>query len=310
VPDPGAGVARVAAEPALAGTQVDRTVALSAGPCTDWRSALKASFEAGQTRFAGSYAATCGELAWPVADPQPATYEHRLVQALWQEMGGVLRGAVRDGPAPLETRPSFELRSPALAEVVRDINKYSNNVMAQQLFLTLALHAPATPRAAIATASAASAGDGAASAAAARAAATPDAARETLLRWVEERSGEIAGEVVLDNGSGLSRTTRISALRLARLLQWAWDSPIMSELMSSLPVSGLDGTMRRSRATAGRAHLKTGSLRDVAGVAGYVLSNSGRRYVLVAIVNHPNANAARPALDAIVQWALRDAPAR
>jgi D-alanyl-D-alanine carboxypeptidase/D-alanyl-D-alanine-endopeptidase (penicillin-binding protein 4) len=80
----------------------------------------------------------------------------------------------------------------------------------------------------------------------------------------------------------------------------------MPELMASLPVTGMDGTLRRSRAPAGRAHLKTGSLRDVAGIAGYVLGDSGRRYVLVAIVNHPNANAARPALDALVQWTLRD----
>jgi D-alanyl-D-alanine carboxypeptidase/D-alanyl-D-alanine-endopeptidase (penicillin-binding protein 4) len=84
----------------------------------------------------------------------------------------------------------------------------------------------------------------------------------------------------------------------------------MSELMSSLPISGLDGTLRRSRTTPGRAHLKTGSLRDVAGVAGYALSNSGKRYVVVALINHPQAGAARPALDAVVQWVLRDAPSR
>jgi D-alanyl-D-alanine carboxypeptidase/D-alanyl-D-alanine-endopeptidase (penicillin-binding protein 4) len=83
----------------------------------------------------------------------------------------------------------------------------------------------------------------------------------------------------------------------------------MPEYISSLPVSGLDGTLRRSPGMAaakvvGRAHLKTGSLRDVAAVAGYVLAPSGRRFVLVAIVNHPNANAARPALDALVEWAL------
>ena len=65
--------------------------------------------------------------------------------------------------------------------------------------------------------------------------------------------------------------------------------------------------MRRSRSASGRAHLKTGSLRDVASVAGYVLGDSGRRYVVVAIVNHPNANAARPALDALVQWVAADA---
>jgi serine-type D-Ala-D-Ala carboxypeptidase/endopeptidase (penicillin-binding protein 4) len=94
---------------------------------------------------------------------------------------------------------------------------------------------------------------------------------------------------------------------LVRLLQVAWASQMMPELVSSLPISGQDGTLRRSRATPGRAHLKTGSLRDVAGVAGYVLSNSGRRYVLVAVVNHANANAARPAIDALVQWAIDDA---
>jgi len=83
----------------------------------------------------------------------------------------------------------------------------------------------------------------------------------------------------------------------------------MPELMSSLPVSGLEGTMRHAKGAPGRAHLKSGSLRDVAGIAGYVLSAGGRRFVVVAIVNHPNANAARPALDALVQWVGSDARA-
>ena len=219
-----------------------------------------------------------------MADPLPATYEARLLEALWREMGGVLYGSVREGPAPSGQKPSFEMPSLALTEVVRDINKFSNNVMAQQLFLTLAAQAqPGEP-------------------------ATVAGARETLRRWLVARTGELGDEVVIDNGSGLSRETRISALRLARLLLQSYDSPVMSELMSSLPISGLDGTMRRSRATAGRAHLKTGTLRDVVAVAGYVLTNSGRRLVLVAIINHPNAVAARPALDALVQWSLRDTP--
>ena len=125
-----------------------------------------------------------------------------------------------------------------------------------------------------------------------------------------ERLGEPSAELVVNNGSGLSREGRVSARLLARLLLLAHDSPWAAELASSLPINGVDGTLRRSRATPGRAHLKTGSLRDVAGVAGYVLSDSGRRYVLVAIVNHAQANAARPAIDALVQWAMRDAPAR
>jgi D-alanyl-D-alanine carboxypeptidase/D-alanyl-D-alanine-endopeptidase (penicillin-binding protein 4) len=286
VPDPARGVAVVVTEPALAGTVVDRSVPLASGPCEDWASRLKASFEPGRTRFAGVFPTACGEQSWSIAEPAPATFNLRLVETLWREMGGRLGGRVRDGSAPPGLVPSFVVTSPPLVEVVREINKFSNNVMAEQLFLTLPLQrAPNVP-------------------------ASGESAREHLRRWLVERTGDLPADTVIDNGSGLSRDTRLSAAMLARVLVLAYDSAVMSELMSSLPVSGVDGTMRRSRAGAGRAHLKTGSLRDVAGRAGYVLSDSGRRYVVVAIINHPNANAARPALDALVQWAINDAPAR
>ncbi len=284
VPDPAAGVARVLVEPALAGVAVDRTVPLVTGPCGDWRNALKPEFGAERVRFAGTYGAACGELSWLVADPQPATYNGRLLRALWAEMGGQLGGTVREGPAPVGVPPSFELRSPPLGEVVRDINKFSNNVMAQQLFYTLDLQRhPGQP-------------------------ATAAGARETLRLWLTEKLGELPPDLVLDNGSGLSRDTRLTAQLLARLLTRAYDSPVMPELLASLPVLGLDGTLRRARATPGRAHLKTGSLRDVSALAGYVLADSGRRYVLVAVVQHANAQGARPALDALVQWVMQDAP--
>jgi D-alanyl-D-alanine carboxypeptidase/D-alanyl-D-alanine-endopeptidase (penicillin-binding protein 4) len=283
-PDPAAGVARVASEPPLAGLAVDRSVPLSNGPCDDWAARLKASFTPARTRFAGSYALACGEQSWPLADASPETFNRRLVEGLWREMGGKLTGSVREGPAPVDARPTFEQRSPPLIEVVREINKFSNNVMAQQLFLTLALQRnPGQP-------------------------ATPEAAREGLRRWVVERLGEVPGEgaLVIPNGSGLARETRISAQLLARVLQYAWASPWMSELMSSLPIAGVDGTLRRARAGTGRAHLKTGSLRDASSRAGWVSAGDGRRYVLVATINHPNAGiaATRPVFDALLEWVL------
>jgi D-alanyl-D-alanine carboxypeptidase/D-alanyl-D-alanine-endopeptidase (penicillin-binding protein 4) len=76
----------------------------------------------------------------------------------------------------------------------------------------------------------------------------------------------------------------------------------MPELMASLPVTGVDGTMKRSKSSA-PAHLKTGSLRDAMGIAGYVDAANGQRYVLVAMVNHANANQARPVMDALIDWA-------
>lgn len=277
-PDAAHGVARVSAEPPLLGLQIDAQLPLAAGPCDDWRAALKATpADPERMRFAGAYPQSCGERTWPVAHPDAAGFNARLLQAMWRELGGRLSGAVRDGTAPA-TSPSFEISSPPLAEVVRDINKFSNNVMAQQLYLTLGLVQ--------------------------RGSGSPDAARAVLQDWLALQLGERAEGIVVDNGSGLSRDARMSADQLALLLMGGWHGPAMPELVSSLPLAGIDGTARRARAGTGRAHLKTGSLRDVAGIAGVVLGHNGRRWVVVALVNHANAPQARPAFDALLQWVL------
>ena len=232
----------------------------------------------------------------------------RLIAEVWHEVGGQLAGSVRNGPAPVAAQPLFEATSPPLAAVVRDINKFSNNVMAQQLFLSLGL-IPAGALPMPAAAGIPTAGD--TSTPPTPAGSTADAARELLRAQVHTRAGCPDAEFSIDNGSGLSRQSRSSARCLGAWLQALWASPVMPELMSSLPLTGIDGTARRPGrdwgAALGRAHLKTGSLRDSMGLAGYVLGQSGRRYAFVAIVNHPSAGAARPVLDALVQWAAEDA---
>lgn len=288
-PQPDQGVARVSAEPQLAGVDLPETVPLNKRPCGDWRTALQADWsDPAHVRLSGSLGADCGEKDWPVAYADPARYNALLIAQLWQEMGGRLAGQVKEGTVPAQAVPAWQESSPPLAEVVRDINKFSNNLMAEQLFLTLGMLNRTDPDRP----------------------ATPDDARAALHSWLTQHLGpDAAAQVVVDKGSGLSRETRISAQQLATLLLQAWRSPVMSELMSSLPVSGVDGTLKRSTATGGRAHLKTGSLRDVVAQAGYVLSRSGRRYVLVALANHEQAGRARPALEALTQWVMDDAPA-
>lgn len=198
-----------------------------------------------------------------MAPAQPAAFSARAIEGMWRALGGTLAGQVRDGRVPAGLQPVFSTTSPALAEVVRDINKYSNNVMTQQVFLTLGLQKGG--------------------------AGSFEAARDALQRWWRQRLGGDAELPVVDNGVGLSREARISAQALARMLQLAWAAPVMPEYLASLPIAGVDGTLRRSTSrAAGAAHLKTGSLRDVMAVAGYVHAANGRRQVLVAIANHPN----------------------
>ena len=282
VPDAAAGLARIQYDPPLAGVQRQATVALAAPgtKCGDWRGGLHAELaDPVKVAFQGVYPAACGERVWPVAAADPRGFAARAVEGMWRELGGKLTGSVRDGKVPAGLKPAFVVTSPALAEVVRDVNKYSNNVMAQHVFLTLALQKNGV--------------------------ATFDGAREALRQWWVARMGD-AELPLADNGAGLSRDARITAQALARMLQVAWASPVMPELVASLPISGVDGTLRRSQSRAGTAHLKTGSLRDVMAVAGYVHAASGRRYALVAVVNHANAGGARPVLDALTDWAARD----
>lgn len=282
-PDVQAGLARIQYDPPLAGMALQSSVPLApeGTPCGDWRARLQGTLElAGRMAFAGSYPAACGARNWAVAPVDGAQFAARAIEGMWRELGGQLSGGVREGLVPPGLPAAMEIESETLAEVVRDINKYSNNVMAQQVFLTLGMQSSQV--------------------------ATWEGARASLRQWWQRKVGPQEPPLV-DNGAGLSRDARATAEGLARMLQQAWASPVMPEFLASLPVLGVDGTLRSSQSRAsGAAHLKTGSLRDALALAGYVHASSGRRYVLVAMVNDPRAAAARPALSALVEWVAGD----
>ncbi len=187
---------------------------------------------------------------------------------------------MRAGATPPEAVLFHRFESEPLASLVRDINKYSNNVMARQLFLTLSAEKSGAP------------GEAAASA-------------RIVRDWLAAKGIEAPG-LVIENGSGLSRADRISAGALAAVMRAAWAGPVMPELVSSLSLFAVDGTFKtKNGAFAGQAHLKGGTLTGVQAVAGFVLDAKGNRWVVVMIVNHDNANRAQGALDALVDWTWR-----
>ncbi|WP_159917058.1 D-alanyl-D-alanine carboxypeptidase/D-alanyl-D-alanine-endopeptidase [Pantoea sp. 18069] len=283
LPDVKGGLARIQYDPPLAGMVLQASVPLApeGTPCGDWHLRLQASLElAGRMDFAGSYPAACGPRNWAVAPVDSAQFAARAIEGMWRELGGQLGGVVRDGRVPQGLEAAMVIESESLAQVVRDINKYSNNVMAQQVFLTMGWQRTGVG--------------------------SWDSAQAALHQWWQQRIGAQAQPIV-GNGAGLSREARLTAQGLARMLQVAWASPVMPEFLASLPVLGVDGTLRRNQARAGgQAHLKTGTLRDATALAGFVHAASGRRYVLVALVNDSRAAAARPALDALVEWVVGD----
>lgn len=286
VPDPERGSAQVTVEPRSALLEVSNAVRLSDGPCNDWRAKLKADFEGNggkgsmaRAAFSGTFPASCGEKTWNVALQSHPNYVLGVFRQLWEELGGTLRGGVRDGAALAGARLLYSNQSPALAEVVRDMNKFSNNVMARQLFLTLSAEVTKQP-------------------------ARADRSAQVVQGWLARKGLEFP-ELVMENGSGLSRAERISAANMGRLLLAAYASAVMPEFIASMPLVANDGTMRRRlkyESVAGQAHIKTGSLSDVRSLAGYVLDARGRRFAVVFIVNHPNAGATQSAQDALLNW--------
>jgi D-alanyl-D-alanine carboxypeptidase/D-alanyl-D-alanine-endopeptidase (penicillin-binding protein 4) len=280
-PDEAGGV-NVTVEPRPAGLPLRTTVKATAGPCIDFRAwPVKPKIDASGITVVGNYAAACGVRTWWIHpyELSQVQYAQAVLRQLWGDVGGVLAGDVRDGVVPAGARLLHEIESPSLAEVVRDINKFSNNVMARQLFLGLSLETLKLPGSA------------------------ERSARAVRTWFLDKKIG--GEELVMENGSGLSRTERIAAGSLGRLLVAAYRSPVMPEFIASMPLVAYDGTMRRrlrTRDVAGQAHVKTGTLNDVRAIGGYVLAASGRRLAVVCIVNHPNLAGTQAMQDALLQW--------
>jgi D-alanyl-D-alanine carboxypeptidase/D-alanyl-D-alanine-endopeptidase (penicillin-binding protein 4) len=283
VPDADRKTVAVIPEPRPAGLEFAAAVRATDGACGDWRAGIKADFQSNgrsaKASFTGSMPAACGERYWNAGLLAQPDYVYGVFRQLWEELGGTLSGTWRDGAVPAEAKLLATGESASNAELVRDINKFSNNVMARQLFLTLGAEVLKLPG-------------------------RSDRSTQVVRSWLAERNLDFP-ELVLENGSGLSRQERISAEHLGRLLLEAWRSAVMPELMSSLPLVAYDGTMRRRlrfESIAGQAHIKTGSLSDARTLAGYVLDQRGQRHVAVLFINHANAAAAQPAQDALLQW--------
>lgn len=276
---------RIYVEPELPGLAVDNALTIGTGPCPEgsrgFRELTQAAFQSRPPRasFTGTYPLSCGEREISLALHEPQDYVGALMRQLWTEMGGTWKGEVREGVVSPNARLLYTHESEPLGRIVRDINKFSNNVMARQLFLTIGAETGGPPARAL------------------------EGVR-AIKAWVAGKNIS-APELVLENGSGLSRLERVSAEHMAGLLLAAWRSPVMPEFVSSLPVVAADGTMRKRltrQRVAGNAHIKTGLLNDARAIAGYVLDRRGRRHVVVMLVNHPRARDTEAAMDALLEW--------
>lgn len=276
------GKVHIAVEPPIAEIRIDNRVkALPSGKCPGWpdvRYNPVKQFDGTTVIVSGKLAEGCSAQTYLSLLDHPS-YAAGAVRAIWQELGGKILGKDRLAEVPEKARLLARTFSPDLVEIIRDINKYSNNTMARQLFLSLGAQFRNQAD-----------GDDA------------KAAQRVIRSWLA-RKGLTAPHLVIENGSGLSRDERVSARELAQLLQAAWQSPYAAEFISSLPLAAMDGTMRKRlhrTALAGEAHIKTGTLNNVRAIAGYSRDSNGNSWAVVAILNDQRPWGASSILDQVL----------
>lgn len=276
------GGVRIHLEPALPEVTVDNQLKLlpkvSSCPWPNIAYSIKDQGTQAQVTLTGALHEGCSVQRYMSA-LNAATYTGSALRSLWEEMGGTISGTTRVGYASSGAQQLAYNDSGDLVSIIRDINKFSNNTMARQLFLAIGRNQRI-------------AGD------------VDDyqAAVRSIDAWMSRKGMRPKG-LVLENGSGLSRIERMTARDLALLLEHAWRSPYAAEFIASMPLAAMDGTMRRrmtNTPVAGRAHIKTGSLRSVRAIAGITQDANGKSWAVAAIVNHPSAGASRQALDRVL----------
>ena len=261
---PADGKVNVFTEPALAGIALDNRLAIKKQQsCGDWDGNIRVDLAGNAIRLQGTYPAPCGEHDKPVSLLSHTRYFDAVFRSLWQEMGGTLRGETRDGNTPASAVLLATHYSQPLSEIIRDINKFSNNVMARQLFLSLSLNKePATKNTPSANALI-----GSELPISSLAPASIELSEIALRNWISKKGFDFP-ELVIENGAGLSRKERISPLNLSLLLQDIQLSPYSAEIEASLPIVGVDGTMRKRHdncAVTTHAHLTSMPVKNTHG---------------------------------------------
>jgi D-alanyl-D-alanine carboxypeptidase/D-alanyl-D-alanine-endopeptidase (penicillin-binding protein 4) len=262
-------------------TLTSRLVLTDGAECNGWKDALTPAFpDPGRLELevTGRYARGCGEQAWSLNLFEPAATFDLIFRGLWAESGGTLTGATVSGVAP-QVAPLLTFASEPLTDALTRLNKFSNNLMTRNLFLTLGADRYGAP-------------------------ATPEKGAQAVREMLAQR-GVPTRKLVLENGAGLSRIERISAGALNQLLRAAYRSPLFAEFESAMPIVATDGTLKRrfnGSALSGNAHLKTGTLRDVSALAGYVFTANAVRVAFVMLVNHPNASGSEAAQRTLLEW--------
>lgn len=301
----GVDYAKITLAPQMAGLHVPLGIKTSDARCQRrWQKQLKAMVSNFHISFEGAYPKRCGKSSWSFVPPDARLFIKQVFVGEWLAAGGSLSGHAffMNDKATKPTAQKKRLTSIAsadLASIIKDINHYSNNVMTEQLYLSLPVYSKKTYGV--------------------RRYASYKNSGRWFKRWWRKniRTSQATGKKttpapkISRAASGLCRKCDTTANSLNALLQTAAQRKHFIAFKQSLGVAGKSGTIfkykyrKPSSPAIGNAYIKTGTINRVASIAGYVDGKSGQRYSVVAIINHAKATSARSVLDEVMHWTAK-----
>ncbi|MEN2752366.1 D-alanyl-D-alanine carboxypeptidase/D-alanyl-D-alanine-endopeptidase [Psychrobacter sp. FBL11] len=314
------GQAQLTYKPQLANYQLPNTINTRSAYCGQARYSLAPQWQSQQLILNTTLPTSCKEHVFYVAYPDAKDFAARVIAAKWQELGNTLSGNVITQETPFDaaknTKPTHGLAalpiSPLplvsypslnLTQQIYDINHFSNNVMTEQVALSIGAYNETANNKIINSQTSSLYQFG-------KPTATDySAVLQTMSQWWQTHLS--TPPPYLTNGSGLCRDCTITAANLSELLTYAYSHPSFDAYVNSLGIAGVSGTIAAhgkrlpESAAIGRAWIKTGTLNNVTSMAGYVKGESGQDYVVVGLINTEqalNAYNARTVLDTMLDW--------
>lgn len=231
----------------------------------------------------GSISKKCGKrnICNVLTKPYKSFY-YALKDKLRDE-GVKVAGTLRLEKIPKHAKDLFTHYSDSLENIVSQTAKKSNNLYARHLLLLLGVKVYGAPT-------------------------TLQKGRDAVAKILRSKGALGYGTLMIDNGSGLSRIAKMTAKNLADMYDNAYDR-YGYRWMQTLSIAGVDGTIkRRFRHTVAKEHawMKTGTLKRVKNIGGYVKNRAGKLYTVVIMVNSTRARYHAAKLqDEIIKWLVK-----
>ena len=266
---------------------IKNNIKITNNRCIDWKSKLNYRTKKENSKikviFSGKYSRKCGTKSINLSVLDDNKYFYNIFKDRWNANGGDFSG---DLDVTFIKGTDWKVLhshiSKPLSEVIRDTNKYSLNLLARNTMLTVLAEDSDLL-------------------------VLESSVNKYVQKWLKKNNLPYKG-LFFENGAGLSRNSVLTSEQLLLLMEKIYYDPLMPEMLSSFPISGVDGTLKRRMNYSSfkkSAHFKTGSMKNVNAIAGFLLDKNKEMKIFIFIMNDLAAKDSHRLQEALITQAFK-----